>query len=376
MSIPRSKAHLRSLAEEIYHVAVDEPPDKRRLVLEERCGSDVALREEVERVLAATEPKMGNFLRVPPTLRSAAVTADAIPERIGCYRITREIGQGGMGVVYEARQEQPRRTVALKVIRPGLASRDVLKRFRREADLLGRLQHPGIACIYEAGSAALEVHGAGVQRPFFAMEFVNGRPVTQHVREADLSLGASLEIFARICDAAHHAHQRGVVHRDLKPANVLVDESGQPKILDFGVARATNADVYASSLRTDAGQLIGTLAYMSPEQVGRAPQHIDARSDVYSLGVMLYQLLASRMPLDLDDRSIADAVRTIQEVEPPRVGTIDTRLRGDVDTIVTRAIAKDRNRRYQSAALLAADIRHLCRLRAWGHLVPRSCHPR
>src|SRR5262245_45165988 len=186
----------------------------------------------------------------------------AYPARIARYRILRLIGEGGMGAVYEAEQEQPRRTVALKIIKPGIASPELLRRFELESQALGRLQHPGIAQIYEAGTADT---GFGPQ-PYIAMEFIDGTNVKAYADQQGLTTRQRLEMLSRIAEAVHHAHQRGLIHRDLKPANILVDKIGQPKILDFGVARATDSDAQGTN-RTDMGQLIGTLAYMSPEQV-------------------------------------------------------------------------------------------------------------
>src|SRR6266849_4639878 len=213
------------------------------------------------------------------------------PFQVGRYRVVCLIGEGGMGAVYEAEQDHPRRTVALKIIKPGMASPALLRRFEQEAQALGRLQHPGIAQIYEAGTADT---GFGPQ-PYFAMEFIRGSSLRDYVEEHHLNTRERLEIMAKVCDAVHHAHQRGLIHRDLKPGNILVDETGQPKILDFGVARVTDRDAQATS-QTDVGQLIGTLAYMSPEQVLADPLELDTRSDVYALGVILYELLASRLP--------------------------------------------------------------------------------
>lgn len=221
---------------------------------------------------------------------AAAHAAPAPPPTlvIPGYRLLRLIGQGGMGAVYEAEQQHPQRIVALKVIKPGLATPRVLRRFEQEAEALGKLHHPGIAQIYEAGAAQTDL---GPQ-PFFAMELVAGQSLTAFVREPALAIRARLDLFARICDAVHHAHQRGIIHRDLKPANILIDTTGQPKVLDFGVARITDGDTQATR-QTDAGQIVGTLAYMSPEQVLADPLEVDTRSDVYSLGVILYELLAA-----------------------------------------------------------------------------------
>ena len=254
-----------------------------------------------------------------------------------------------MGTVYKAEQDQPRRIVALKVIKPGFLTADLLRRFGRESEVLGRLQHPGIAQIYEAGTAD------GGQTPYFAMEYVAGVSLTDYAVSGGLDTSGKLDLVARICDAVHHAHQRGVIHRDLKPANILIDATGQPKVLDFGIARLTDADVKAT-MGTDLGQLVGTLPYMSPEQVGADPLDLDTRSDVYALGVILFELLAGRLPYPIG-RELTEAARLITEEEPPALGSLDRAWRGDVETIAAKTLEKAPERRYQSAAELAADIR-------------------
>jgi hypothetical protein len=273
---------------------------------------------------------------------------------IGRYRILRLIGEGGMGAVYEAEQDQPRRIVALKVIKPGLANPELLRRFAQETQALGRLQHPGIAQIYDAGTADA---GYGPQ-PYFAMELVRGQALGDYAASHELNTRQRLELMVRICEAVHHAHQRGLIHRDLKPGNILVDETGQPKILDFGVARITDSDAQAT-MQTDVGQLVGTLAYMSPEQVLADPLDIDTRSDVYTLGVILYELLSGRLPYDIS-KKLHEVLATIREQDPSKLSTLDRTLRGDVETIAAKALEKDKTRRYASAAELGADItRHL-----------------
>ena len=277
-----------------------------------------------------------------------------LPDQIGHYRIIRRIGQGAMGSVFEAEQEKPKRTVALKVINAGVASAQMLRRFELEAQVLGRLQHPGIAQIYEADTFDA---GQGAQ-PFFAMELIHGRSLTEYATATNLGTRQRLELMTKICDAVHHAHQRGVIHRDLKPGNILVDESGQPKILDFGVARATDSDIQTTSLRTDIGQLIGTIPYMSPEQAAGDPNELDTRSDVYALGVVCYELLADRLPYDLTDKMIPEAVRVIRDEDPTPLSSVNKVFRGDVETIIAKALEKEKARRYQSAAQFASDIQH------------------
>ena len=288
-----------------------------------------------------------------PTLSLGALPVDHPSSHscIGRYRIIRLLGEGGMGAVYEAEQDQPRRRVALKLIRGALASAELLRRFEQESQALGRLHHPGIAQIYEAGSAEA---GFGIQ-PFFAMELIDGQPLVDFANGHRLGLRQRLQLMIQVCDAVQHAHQRGFIHRDLKPGNILVEESGQPKILDFGLARATDSDA-AATRQTDMGQLLGTLAYMSPEQVLADPLLVDTRTDVYALGVILYELLAGKMPYTVS-RQLHEAVQTIQQVDPARLSAVSRAYRGDIETIVAKALEKDKNRRYASAEALAGDLR-------------------
>ena len=279
-------------------------------------------------------------------------TALHLPVTIGHYRILRLLGEGGMGSVYMAEQENPHRIVALKVIKAGFVTAELLRRFEQEAHALGRLQHPGIAQIYEAGTAD---SGFGPQ-PYFAMEFIEGQSLLEFNVQRHLSSRDRLKLMARVCDAVNHAHQRGIIHRDLKPSNILVDKESQPKILDFGVARVTDSDTEITR-QTDMGQLIGTLAYMSPEQVLADPQALDIRSDVYALGVITYELLAGRLPYDTDRKALHEIVQAIRETDPVRLSSIQRTYRGDIETIVAKALEKDKVRRYASAAELAADIR-------------------
>jgi tetratricopeptide (TPR) repeat protein len=292
----------------------------------------------------------GTTLAIDPSSISTPAEYQ-LPTSIGRYRIIRLLGEGGMGAVYEAEQDQPRRHVALKVIKAAWASPELLRRFEQESQALGRLHHPGIAQIYEAGSADT---GFGLQ-PFFAMDLIHGKTLVEYAEEHKLNTRQRLELMIQVCDAVQHAHQRGIIHRDLKPSNILVDETGQPKILDFGLARITDSEVQTTR-QTDMGQLLGTLAYMSPEQVLADPASIDTRSDVYALGVILYQLLAGKMPYTLT-RQIHEIVRTIQEVDPAPLSTVNRIYRGDIETIVAKALEKDKARRYSSANGLAVDIR-------------------
>lgn len=348
--------------DELFRAASQVNAGERGAFLDEQCRDDAELRGEVLSLLNEDGEPRGVLDR--PAFRATMILSSVsageaggaplpIPEMIGRYRIVRELGRGGMGVVYEAIQQHPRRTVALKVIHASLATPTMLRRFQRESELLGRLQHPGIEAIFEAGSFDT---GGGAQ-PFFAMELVHGRPLNDFADEAKLNRHERLELIARVCDAVDHAHQRGVIHRDLKPSNVLVDAAGQPHVLDFGIARATDVDVQTVTMQTDAGQLLGTIPYMSPEQAAGDPRQIDSRSDVYSIGVMAYELLAGRLPHDIGHRLVHEAVRIIREDEPTRLSSIDRSLRGDVETIIGKALEKEKTRRYQSAAELARDIR-------------------
>jgi WD40 repeat protein len=356
----------RERAWALFDQLADVPAEQREAVLRAACGDDVGLRAKVERLLALDDrlaPAEGQagFL-CSPLFRTTSPASPRpepalppqgklrLPDHVGRYRVLGLLGEGGMGAVYEAEQDSPHRPVALKVIRPGLLAPAFLKRFGQEVEILGRFHHPGIAQIYEAGVAQ-------DGQPFFAMELIRGLPLDEYARLRSLTLPARVELLARVCDAVQHAHDQGVIHRDLKPANILVEESGQPKVLDFGVARATGADVLTTAGLTQTGQLLGTPNYMSPEQVTANPTAIDHRTDVYALGVILFELAAHRLPYQLENRPLAEAALLILEQEPPRLGSINPELRGDVETIVAKALEKDPARRYPSAAELAADLR-------------------
>ncbi len=354
----------RDRIQELFDRAIALPMPDRAAYLEAACAGDAALRARVESLLAydARFPEGDDdeglltspVVRIPaPVTRQGDDPADGPTGRLIAvpgYRILRRIGEGGMGTVFEAEQDRPRRVVALKVVRLGLASDVLMRRLGQEAQILARLQHPGIARVYEAG-----LDGDG--QPFFAMEYIRGRPLDEHVRQHGLDLAACLGLLALVCDAVQHAHDRRVIHRDLKPANILVEESGQPKVLDFGVARTFGVDLLTAAGLTRTGQLLGTPNYMSPEQVTADPNAVDHRADVYALGVILYELAAGRPPLPLADRPLAEAARLIQELDPPPLGAFRPELRGDVETIAARAMEKDPARRYATAADLAADLR-------------------
>ncbi len=349
------------------------PRGERTRFLLAECSGDTALEAKVRRLLTLEEEEP-EFLEKPaiePRADGGVGAGDGPGARLGGFRIVRVLGEGGMGVVYEAQQDEPARRVALKLIRAGFFSERLRSRFRHEVRILGQLRHPGIAQIYEAGTLDL----SGDPTPYFAMELVEGRPLLQAA--AGLGVRERLALVAQICDAVHHAHQKGVIHRDLKPGNILVEAAPtaegtgsypgtgtaapfQIKILDFGVARAIDTgsgSLLVTTARTHAGELIGTLPYMSPEQAAADPAAMDIRSDVYSIGVIAYEVLTGRLPCDLEEKPLAEAARAIAEQEPARLGSIDRSLRGDAETIVAKTLQKDPRHRYQSAAELAADIR-------------------
>ncbi len=333
--------------------ALERPEQQRAAFVSEACGGDELLQAKVVRLMALDD-RAAAFVGAPADA-SGENTDAAGPtvERIGHYTVRRIIASGGMGTVYEAQQDHPSRLVALKVLRYGAASPQALKRFKHEAEILGRLKHANIAQVYEAGTWD---RGEGAQ-PFFAMELIEGQSLLRFAETGKLGLRPRLELFVKVCDAVQYAHQQGVIHRDLKPDNILVDAHGEPKILDFGVARATDSDIKTTTLQTDIGQLIGTVPYMSPEQVMGDPHALDTRSDVYSLGVVLYELMCGKLPYDLADKSIPEAVLVIRGQDPAPLSTINRIYRGDLETIAGKALEKDKDRRYQTATELAADLR-------------------
>ncbi len=360
-------------ADRLFHELLALPVAARPAALTARCRGDEALRTMVRRLLDADSSGMTGFLS-RPIAPAARLTDDTLPPAIGPYAVVREIGRGGMGVVYEARQVNPSRAVALKVLRSAFPTREALYRFRHESEILGALRHPGIAQVYEAGVAELDGPPGGQALPFFAMELVPGEPLTAYADRRGLDLRQRLALLASVCDAVQHAHQNGVIHRDLKPGNILVDEQGRPKVLDFGVARAARTETEATSEHTAAGQLIGTLPYMSPEQVSGDPRGVDTRADVYALGVMLFELITGQLPHDLRGLGLADAIRRIREEPPPRPAALRRGLDADLETIVATAMDKDVARRYASAAALADDIRHYLRNEPIGARPPSAIY--
>jgi len=386
---------------QLFDAAMERDPAQRDGFLVSECNGDAELCDEVEALLHHAESD-DSFLNLPLDCRRIAPAADEpdplIGKIVGAYRVMRLIASGGMGTVYLAEQDNPRRLVALKIMHAGFWSQTVRRRFEHEAQILGRLQHPNIAQVYEAGVSRLETGatgpfletgatgslelepGATVPLQYFAMEYVpSARPITRYAEEQGLAIEKRLELFLQVCDAVHYGHQRGVIHRDLKPANILVSAAqltpgesprakskhGTVKLIDFGVARCTDADIAVTTMHTDAGQLIGTLAYMSPEQCDGDALDLDVRSDVYSLGVVLYELLTAKMPYEVSTTSIVAAARTIRECPPQRSNLIQagkSRLRGrragDLERVIVKALEKAREQRYASVADFARDLRH------------------
>jgi non-specific serine/threonine protein kinase/serine/threonine-protein kinase len=336
--------------------------EERKALLEQVCAGDPELRAEVESLLAHDEKpaallhtaEMHERIRILLDSRPVSDQPDSRPTRIGAYKILRLLGEGGQGVVYAAEQQTPRRTVALKVLKGGVyAGPRGVRHFLREIQALAALSHPGIATIYEAGRTDDGQH-------FLAMELVAGESIDTFVRENQLALRECLELFCKVCDAVHYAHENGLIHRDLKPRNVLVTADGAPKILDFGLVRMTHADQTRASTDLGSGEIVGSLGYMSPEQAcGKNPE-LGVHSDVYSLGVILYELVTGQRPYAVGN-FLPDAVRTICETAPRRPGAINRALRGDLEAIALKVLEKEPSRRYQSASELAQDLRRYLR---------------
>jgi WD40 repeat protein/serine/threonine protein kinase len=363
---------------EIFFVALEKnSPDELASFLDEVCGENKEQRSRVEQLIHAHQ-KAGNFLGGRHSSQSSDRSAAEEPgSRIGPYKLLQQIGEGGFGIVFMAEQKTPvQRRVALKIVKPGMDSRQVLARFEAERQALAMMDHPNVAKVLDAGATE-------TGRPYFVMDLVKGIPITQFCDEHQLAPRERLKLFLPVCHAVQHAHQKGIIHRDIKPNNILIaeyDEQAIPKVIDFGVAKAMGPSLTEKTLFTEFGQLVGTVDYMSPEQAKLNQLDIDTRSDIYSLGVLLYELLTGSTPFDRHRlRSVAfdEMLRIIREEDPPKPSTrlstsvtlpslaaqrrvepsrLSSLLCGELDWIVMKCLEKDRSRRYESASSLAADI--------------------
>jgi len=366
--------------EDIFHAAVEKGSAQRAAYLDAACGNDSALRAQVEALLRAHE-EAGSLLE-QPLFRAAPTedlrSADSAGTTVGPYKLLQQIGEGGMGTVFMAEQLEPvKRKVAVKIIKAGMDSRQVIARFEAERQALAMMDHVNIARVFDGGATE---NG----RPYFVMELVHGVPITKYCDDNHLTPRERLELFVPVCQAIQHAHQKGIIHRDIKPSNVMItlyDGKPVPKVIDFGVAKATEQKLTERTLFTQYGTMVGTLEYMSPEQAEMSALGVDTRSDIYSLGVLLYELLTGTTPLShkrLKEAAYGEVVRMIREEEPPRPSTrlsesgaalasisaqrhmeptkLMKLMRGELDWIVMKTLEKDRNRRYETANAFAADV--------------------
>src|SRR5215471_18426886 len=370
---------------EIFTEAIQLPIEERARFLDRVCAHDEPLRRKIEALLKSND-RAGAFLEEPAATigdgRARAMPGEKPGDLIDRYRLLQKIGEGGCGVVFVAEQQEPvHRRVALKVVKPGMDTSSVIARFEAERQALALMDHPNIAHVFDAGATA-----SG--RPYFVMELVEGVKITEYCDQHSLPIQARLELFIQVCDAIQHAHQKGIIHRDIKPSNVLVstgsDGRPMPKVIDFGIAKAiAGQELTDKTIYTAFEMLVGTPAYMSPEQAALKTADVDTRTDIYSLGVLLYELLTGTTPFDTREllkAGLDEVRRVIREEEPLRPSTrlstiiaadpvtfsrhhgaeapkLIKEMRGDLDWIVMKALEKDRTRRYDTANGLALDLK-------------------
>ncbi len=349
------------LVKALFLQAQEKTKGSREEFLSRVCAGDLELRVEIEHLLLASDGDAPSST----ALASPSVTRfqRRHPEAIGNFRITGICGVGGMGIVYDAIEDSTNRRVALKVIQAATLRPELVRRFRREAEILRRLRHPGIAQIFESG----EFEQDSAVMPYIAMEFVDGVSLVRYAREEALGTTARLQIFLKVCDAIQYAHEQGIIHRDIKPDNILVvkvADSGskdapipEPKVLDFGIARLSDNDFHGT-IMTGTGQVMGSLPYMSPEQAAGRNSQISTASDIYSLGVVLYELLTHRMPYDVRGRSLPDAIEIIRNTDPTPISVVNSGFRGALEAILRKCLEKEPERRYASVRDLSADLAH------------------
>jgi serine/threonine protein kinase len=367
--------------EQIFARAVQLSGDERIQFIAQSCGQDPVQRERMEKLLAAHETPDSLLAVDGISSTTAFVNDDSVGQQIGSYKLLQKLGEGGMGAVYLAERQRPvKQRVALKIIKHGMDSKKFVARFEAERQALAMMDHPNIASVHDAGCTQ-----SG--RPYLVMELVKGVPITTFCDQNKLSTRERLELFIPVCHAVQHAHRKGIIHRDLKPSNILVamyDDRPVPKVIDFGLAKAANQQLTDKTLFTEVGSILGTWEYMSPEQAVLNQLDVDTRTDVYALGVILYELLTGVTPLDrkqLREVQLRETLRIIQDVDPPKPSTrvsglgaavsavatyrstdaagLSKAIRGDLDWVTMKALEKDRRRRYEAASRLADDVAHV-----------------